>query len=505
MKGTDRPVREARSVRSASEQRLRELVHAIGRIRGTSVFLVDMGGLITHASGTEHNHGLPPEALIGRPLTDLSWGKEAADKVGRLFTHVSRGRESCAQRIVDTRDTGEAVPVSLTASPCLGPGGEVTEVVVIWRDLRREEADQHKLLQAAKLTSLGELVAGVAHELNNPLTAVISTADLLEQETEGPVLEDVRAIREHAGRAAEIVRQLVGFVRSTPVEKRGVDLNELVKRVCDFRRNGLAAQGISLRLEVAASSAQVLGDVGQLKQVVLSVLRNAEHALTGHPAGRIRVRTEENRGRVRLVIADNGRGISADALPRLFDPFFTTREVGEGAGLGLAVSHGIVHAHGGTMWVNSTEGRGATVIMELPGVLLPNLASASVALSDGTVSKRVLLADAAESRRRTITRHLRTRGHRVDDVATAEAALHRLERRSYDVVIVDVHLPPSGAGPLAYTVPERWPELLGRVLFISHGESPEWLHSLLARSRHAVFRTPDDLVPLARAVAEMRR
>jgi two-component system NtrC family sensor kinase len=229
---------------------------------------------------------------------------------------------------------------------------------------------QAQLLEAEKISALGVLVAGVAHELNNPLTSVLGYAELLGAgEADPRRREKLGHLGRQARRAAEIVQKLALFARLGEGEKKPVDLNEVVGRVLEFLAENLLARGIDVERRLASPLPRVLADVSQMHQVLLQLLSNAVRALETVGQGRrIVIETRLERGLVRLTVRDNGPGVPAGQVDRIFLPFFTTKEVGTGPGLGLSICYGIVKAHGGRIRVESPPEGGAAFVIDLPPV-----------------------------------------------------------------------------------------------------------------------------------------
>jgi signal transduction histidine kinase len=243
---------------------------------------------------------------------------------------------------------------------------EDLERMVAERTQQLERA-QARLVQSEKLAALGELVAGVAHELNNPLTSVLGYAQLLEAgELDG---EDARralgVVLQEADRARRIVQNLLTFARQRAHERGPVDVNAALEQTVALRRYELERAGVEFVLDLAWDLPLIEGDLFQLQQVFLNLINNAAQALAG-ARGRIEIRTAHREGRVVVEVADTGPGIPPEHLPRIFDPFFTTKDVGEGTGLGLSISYGIVRDHGGEIYAENRPEGGARFVIELP-------------------------------------------------------------------------------------------------------------------------------------------
>jgi two-component system NtrC family sensor kinase len=315
----------------------------------------------------------------------------------------------------------------------------------------RLKAMQAQLLQAEKLSAIGQLVAGVAHELNNPLTSVIGYAQLVEDElrstTPGQPLRspadlarDLRRIAEESERAARIVRNLLAFARRQTAERAPQDVADLVSRVLALRTYEFRLSGIELESTFEPNLPRVLADSGQLQQALLNLVLNAEQAMRGRSPRRLRInaRFAEEAAAVELSISDTGHGISEENLRRIFDPFFTTRDVGEGTGLGLSICYGIVRDHGGQIRVDSRVGVSTTFTILLP---------ARPDSTAGDPARDVLVAHADPTEREFVAAVLRGWGHNVG-VAEPVDVRGRLRAGSFDAVFIDQAL--IAADPAAW-------------------------------------------------------
>jgi signal transduction histidine kinase len=245
--------------------------------------------------------------------------------------------------------------------------------------MRALQEAQARLVQSEKLAAVGELVAGVAHELNNPLTSIIGFANLLRQrDLDDQGQEDLNRITAQAQRAAGIVRGLLEFARQRPHRQKSIEINAILKDTLELLAYELRTNGIEYATQLAPDLPLTLGDPYQLQQVFINLATNALQAMKdSNSGGRVTITTElgpstfinqQTRAEpvIRVIIQDNGPGIGPDVLSFIFDPFFTTKPEGQGPGLGLSVCHGIVNEHGGHIWAESEPGRGATFFVELP-------------------------------------------------------------------------------------------------------------------------------------------
>jgi two-component system, NtrC family, sensor kinase len=299
------------------------------------------------------------------------------------------------------------------------------------------KAAQAQLLQAEKLSAIGQLVAGVAHELNNPLTSIIGYAQLLEEEVrESPgavrdmqrLGQDVRRIAEESDRAAKIVRNLLAFARRQSAARAAHDPVDIFERTLLLREYALGSSGISLERHFERGLPPVFADPNQLQQALLNLVLNAEQAMRGRVLKVLRVgaRFDAGTGSVELYVGDTGHGIESTNLTRIFDPFFTTRDVGEGTGLGLSICYGIVRDHGGQIVVDSTPGAGTTF-----SLLLPARVEAPACHGE------VLIAHAEGGDSQVVGAALVGWGYDVATVSTTSEALDRYARGGVHVLFVD--------------------------------------------------------------------
>lgn len=257
---------------------------------------------------------------------------------------------------------------SVNLSPMKVPSGEVNSLVAVMTDITDVAMLQAKLMHTEKMAAVGQLVSGVAHEVNNPLTAIMGFADLLLESPElsGDVREDLQVIVQEAQRTREIVQNLLSFARQTPPEKQPVDINQVLRRTISLRSYDMASHGIEIVEELDSALPEIIGDAHQLQQVFLNILNNACDAVREtNRRGKIAITTGQIGGAAEVLFRDNGPGIAnAD---RIFDPFYTTKEVGKGTGLGLSICYGIVREHSGEiLCFNNANSDGATFAIRLP-------------------------------------------------------------------------------------------------------------------------------------------
>jgi C4-dicarboxylate-specific signal transduction histidine kinase len=263
-----------------------------------------------------------------------------------------------------------------TVSPLLGTDDEHVGTVIVGRDVSTHArlaaegaALRSRLTQSEKLAALGQFVAGIAHELNNPLQGVLGHLELLLQEPPAAsrLKRDLRLVYREADRAAKIVHNLLVFAGSRRITRRRLNVNHVVNKVLSLRATALAAASVTIDKQLATPLPRVTGDALLLQQALLNIVLNAEQAMAEVGTRRLEMRTRTaDDGGVEITIADSGPGIASQALPRLFEPFFTTKEVGQGTGLGLAIAYGIVQEHGGRLEGRNQADGGARFTIALP-------------------------------------------------------------------------------------------------------------------------------------------
>jgi PAS domain S-box-containing protein len=268
---------------------------------------------------------------------------------------------------VHRRKDGTEFPAAVTLSHIRDGSDNIVGLVIGIRNLTEERKVADHLGRTEKLAAIGELVAGVAHELNNPLTGISTFAQLLlEDNLEGEQLESVSLIKREADRAIGVIRDLLLFARKTDSRDVPVDINTVVKHTVRLRALASRSGGIDVHMRLDESNPRARGDEQKLQQVLLNLLVNAESAMAGTQLRHLSLTTQRKQGMVQIVISDTGHGMPTSVTQHVFEPFFTTKPPGEGTGLGLSVSYGIIQAHEGTISVESTPGVGTTFTILLP-------------------------------------------------------------------------------------------------------------------------------------------
>ena len=371
------------------------------------------------------------EALVGvsPPLVDVLAAARAGDRVQPI--------------VLRSTTLGRAIRVTAARIPA--PGGAPDQsVVVLVEDVTDQQAMESHLIQSEKLAAVGQLVSGVAHELNNPLTSIAGLSEfLLEQKELGAKDRGhLRVIHEQADRAGRIVRNLLTFARKGPAEQAPVDLNDVIQRTLLLMSYDLTLKDIAVEKDLGTLP-PVLGDRHALQQVLLNLLNNAAQAVADNPPERprlIRLVTWFD-DRVRMKVTDSGAGIPDDVLPQLFTPFFTTKEPGQGTGLGLSITYSIVEAHGGRVAVERPPEGGAAFLVDLPAAPADAALRATPvpepAPAQPTAKRAILLVDDDPAVRRMVKALFGREGHTVDVARNAQHGLELAGARPYDLILAD--------------------------------------------------------------------
>ena len=458
---------EARSRREAAEKLQNILDHFPDVICATDL----EGRLCEFSRGGEDLIGWTRGEAMGRRLEEVFPEMEARARLSRLWRdgEVLRNFETTARH----RD-GTLRDVLVAATTLRDEGGRPYGAVAIIQNISELKAARGHLVQAEKLTALGEVVSGVAHELNNPLAGVLGYAQLLMRGAVEPrQRRSVERILDCALRCQKIVQNLLAFSRRYPSEKRHLGLNGIVEKTLDLKEYELRVNHIQVVRDLQPDLPKTMLDFNQIQQVLMNLIQNAQYALrTRQGQGRLTVMTRDLGGAIQLRVADDGPGIPREHLSRIFDPFFTTKPVGEGTGLGLSISYGIVRDHGGRVWAESAADQGTTVIVELP-VRRETVAEsaeppdAPAGLVSARRPLRLLVVDDEPVILDLLVDALSDGRHAVDTAGNGVEALHKLERGPYDLILLDLKMPEMDGRRLFEAIAARWPELVDRVVFAS--------------------------------------
>jgi two-component system NtrC family sensor kinase len=357
--------KEAEQALRQSEERYRAILERMQ----DSYFEADIAGNLTFVNSAACRHlRYSREELIGMNYKNFV-AEDYTRSVFQVFNEVYRaGVPNKGFQWKTLRKDGSPGFIDSSVAPLRNDEGEIIGFSGVGRDITERRRMEEQLMLTERLASIGQLAAGIAHELNNPLTAIVGFSDLLlERDLASDVKADLNIVSQEAKRAVAIVKGLLSFAREQRVEKTLVDINSVIQGVLQVRYYEQRVSNIEIDARFAPALPQVMGNGSQLEKVFVNIITNAEQVmLEAHGRGKLTITTEQVGDIIRISITDDGPGISPDNMKRLFTPFFTTREVGKGSGLGLSVSHGIVAEHDGKIYAASELGKGATFVVELP-------------------------------------------------------------------------------------------------------------------------------------------
>jgi signal transduction histidine kinase/ActR/RegA family two-component response regulator len=379
-------------------------------------------------------------------------------------------------------------------------------------DLRQT---QSQLIQSAKLSAIGQLIAGVAHELNNPLTAVMGYTQLVQTtpDLDLAVQHDMQKIYDQADRAAKIVQNLLAFAREYRAERQAVDVNDVLRRTLDLRIYQLRVENTIVETHFSSDALITWADGNQLQQVFLNLINNAQDAMVAYRGGGyMRLVTGREGDRIRVDVIDDGPGLAPEVREHLFDPFFTTKEAGRGTGLGLSICSGIVSEHGGEIQVHSERHKGTTMTVFLPAAPQERLRSS---VTDDEMSRpspssqhsryRTLIVEDERDVAHLLQRLLLDQGYEVVVAANGDEALCELDAddRSFDLIISDIKMPGLGGCELYTRLEHVAPEMCQRMLFITGDTLSPSTSAFLQYSGLPHLDKPFTLVELTRAMEKL--
>jgi PAS domain S-box-containing protein len=391
--------------------------------------------------------------------------------------------------------------------PLHDASGVAYAVCGISTDITERKRSDEALHQRQKLAALGSLLAGVAHELNNPLSVVVARAVMLEEESYPAAQAAASKIRIAAERCARIVRTFLAMARQQPPGRGPVVINDVVSAALDITAYTIRTSSIEVALDLGRDIPPILADADQLHQVVLNLLINAQQVLQDQPVPRrIRMssRFDPLAELIHITVADNGPGIPEPLRERIFEPYFTTKPTGMGTGVGLAVSLGIVEAHGGTLTFDSPAEGGAAFTVSLPAS--PEYAAGVDTKPPGESManpRRILVVDDEPEIRETLAEILSGAQHNVTIAGSGREALERMAAEHYDVIVTDIRMPGLDGRALYKEIERRWPEQARRVVFVTGDTLASALHEFATDYGRPVIEKPFVPGDVRRVVAEV--
>lgn len=446
-----------------------------------SVITVDDRGIVMEFNqAAETVFGYSRQDAIGKPMSELILPEpERAQNQAAFLRFVAsdvKKHQTYRKEMEVMRRDGSVFPVEITLREVDLIGQRL--VTTYFRDLTAQRnADQEIMRQREilqrneKLSALGALLAGVAHELNNPLSVVVGQAQLLrETERELRVLKRAEKIAQAADRCAKVVSTFLAMARQKPPQRTLVNLNEVVEDALSLLEYGLRSRGINLSVVLQPTLPLLHADSDQLHQVVTNLVINAQHALQDVERRELIICTRTiAEGAVQLSVTDSGPGVPVDIRHRIFEPFFTTKSMGVGTGLGLSVCNGIIEAHGGSLTLSDMDTGGACFTL----TLFPDIASASfnnlVQATHGKITRALTIAvvDDEPEILELVDENLTAAGHKVISTSSGNDLLAIIEGHAPDIILSDFRMPSMSGADIYALATQRWPALAERFIFMT--------------------------------------
>jgi two-component system NtrC family sensor kinase len=417
-----------------------------------------------------------PPKVIGKYCSELY---STAGPDGPQCNHTeSLKSEGLIVEEVELPEMGGTFQISV--GPWYDKNNRLAGSIHVAKDISNEKLLQQQLIQSEKLSAIGELISGIAHELNNPLTGVMGYSQLLQMrgDLDDRAKESLVKINNLATRCQKIVQNLLSFARKQKPERTLTSVNEILERTVELRSYELQVNNIEIILELDPRLPRTIADAHQLQQVFLNVITNAEQAmLEAHGRGRLTIRTRNDsaEGHVIVEIADDGPGIPEQHLTKIFDPFFTTKEVGRGTGLGLSLSYGIIKEHAGNIYARSRPGEGSTFVIALPVIgnldedstLAAELVPQTLHFENLLRGKRILVVDDEKYILEFFVEVFRMYPVDVDTACDGRAAMDMIQLHDYDLVVTDFKMPQMSGRDLFEWIKEHQPHLARRIVFVT--------------------------------------
>ncbi|MFC1965882.1 response regulator [Chloroflexota bacterium] len=470
-------------------------------------FSVGIYGLIQEANKAAQVWlGYSAAELTDKPVIEL-YAPECVAKAKTLLGKFNSGFQIEDEEMIYLRKDGREVYGLLSVAPVTDKKGQVVASRSVISDIteRKKAEEKEKQLQqelslTSRLATVGEMASGIAHEINNPLTGVIGFSDLLlMKDIPEDIRGDINLIHEGALRVAGITDRMLSFARQYKPERTSVNINKIIETTLAMRTYAMESSSIKLTTRLDPDLPVTIADSGQLQQVFLNIILNAEkEMIIAHGRGNLSVKTERINDTILISFKDDGPGISRENLDKLFDPFFTTREVGQGTGLGLSVSYGIITLHGGKIYAESRLGEGATFFVELPIVI----GAEQLKLTGPTVEServsgaRILVVDDEPIVQQFLSEMLSEEGHKVVVIDNGNDALEKLGSEDFDVILLDIKLPGKSGIEIFKHLQKAAKSSARKVVFITGDVMNEDTTAFLSRTKASYISKPFDVEQL---------
>lgn len=446
---------------------------------------------------------------------DACLGRKCCD----VFNECSQNSAICPSKTAIEQRHGISIElddpalgsVIVSIDPILSPEGEILGFVHVIKDISEQRQLRAQLLQAEKMAAVGQLVSGVAHELNNPLASIMGYTQYLlmnkDIRTGEQLHGDLEIVYSEAERAARIVKNLLSFARKHESQKKSTDINQTINNLLSLKAYELKVANIAVETELDMELPPAMLDEHQVEQALLNLINNAEQAIeeAGQEGGRVVIGTRTIGGSLEITVSDNGPGIPEDNIIRIFDPFFTTKEVGKGTGLGLSICYGIVQEHGGDIHVQSQPGQGTAFTITLPllfGSSPSQMAAGRAVDKSHKQGGRILVVDDEASIVKLLSKTLTDRWCSVDVAQSGHEALEKLAAETFDVIVSDIKMPTMDGMEFFRHVQEMDEKLARRIIFITGDTVSADTEEFLLHCDNPVVEKPFDLGELMSIIAE---
>ncbi len=492
----------------ASETRFRSITEA----HPVPVLIVRLqdNQVLYSSPGAEALLELPQGTLIKHRLDRFIRKEEERQE---LIAAMAGNHEVNLKETIITRGDGNVLPVALSARR-INYQNEAAMVLGLYDLTERKQAEaqiakqQEALQQSEKMAALGGLLAGVAHELNNPLSVVVGQATLLIEGTNEPkVIGRAEKIYKAADRCSRIVKSFLALARRKPPERKSYDLNSIINASLELLSYQMKSENIEFKLELQSGLPNVFGDGDQLTQVFTNLALNSAQAMRDWKGKhQLTIYTSlQNANELLVTVIDTGPGIPAEIRSRVFEPFFTTKGSSGGTGVGLALCLNIIESHGGQMRLEDTPGGGATFLITLPSATAADNASIESAPARAELPPhlKILLVDDEIELAQTLADLLEPEGHDIDIAANGAIALDKLRKKNYDIIISDLRMPVLD-GPGMYTeLSKSMPSYLKRIIYVTGDTLSTHVQSFLSQTPVPVIEKPYRLADVRSTVANL--
>jgi two-component system NtrC family sensor kinase len=455
---------EANELLRKNEESYRSLVENLNDV----IFNLDGDGNFTFISPRIKDISKYEEAdLIGKPFYNYIHPDDLPHLLESLEKTVKGTIEPFEFRVIDK--DGSLIYARTSSRPII-KDGEIIGITGVLTNITEQKKMEEQLIQVEKLSSLGGILSGVAHELNNPLTAIIGNAQMLmRRNIQSDIKDKLEVIEKESIRSSKIVGGLLAFARKHKSEKMMIQINDVIEEAYKLREYELRVDNVTMKLDLGKDITQTYADPYQLQQVFINFINNAYDAIKEKGGGFLNIRTSKKKREIIIEFEDNGIGIEKDHLRKVFDPFFTTKETGKGTGLGLSVVYGIISEHEGSIDVDSELGKGTKFTVRLP--ISKEVKKEKERPFENPMKPKgevnVLVVEDEKSLREFLVEALKGEGYNVLTTDNGKEALSLIDERDFDIIISDMKMPGVSGQSIYNHVKNQNPKLAERIVFIT--------------------------------------